>query len=101
MKRLLKSLACVALLSAAMFSADRPERKLISREMPEYPTVAARMNLHGTVRLKIWVTSDGKVRRIEYIGGHPLLAESAMKSVKNWRYQPEALESTAEVALKF
>ncbi len=28
----------------------------------------------------------GPVRRLEYIGGYPLLAESALKAVENWRY---------------
>ena len=35
------------------------------------------MNLHGTVKLKIWISNDGSVRRLEYVGGHPLLAQAA------------------------
>jgi len=59
------------------------------------------MNLHGTVRLKIWINPDGTVRRLEYVGGHPLLAESALKAVKGWKYEPSSRESTTVVELKF
>jgi TonB family protein len=59
------------------------------------------MNLHGTVKLKIWISPDGTVRRLEYIGGHPMLAEAALRAVKTWKYQATAQESTAIVALKF
>jgi hypothetical protein len=59
-------------------SASDLERKVVLREEPEYPPIATKMNLHGTVKLKIWINPDGAVRRLEYIGGHPLLAESAL-----------------------
>jgi len=38
---------------------------------------------------------------LEYIGGHPLLAESALKAVKGWKYEPTGRESTAVVESKF
>jgi TonB family protein len=74
---------------------------VVHREAAEYPAIAAKMNLHGTVKLKIWITPDGTVRRLEYVGGHPLLAESALKAVKAWKYQPSDAESTSQVELKF
>jgi len=93
-------LICTMLLIGNATAAD-PERKVVHREEPEYPVIAARMSLHGTVRLKIWIRPDGTVRRMEYIGGHPLLAEAALAAVKTWRYQAAAQESTTPVALKF
>ena len=44
---------------------------------------------------------DGTVRRLEYIGGHPLVAESALKAVKGWKYEAAPKESTTAVELKF
>jgi TonB family protein len=90
-----------ALLLVSGASAANQERKVVYREEPEYPTIAAKMNLHGTVKLKIWISPVGDVRRLEYIGGHPLLAESALKAVKEWKYQPFTQESTTVVELKF
>ncbi len=84
----LKHLAlCVILLIGGAAAADQ-ERKLVRREEPAYPNIAARMNLHG-------------VRRLEYIGGHPLLAESALKAVKAWKYEAYARESTSIVEVRF
>jgi len=59
------------------------------------------MNLHGTVKVKVWINSDGSVRRVEYIGGHPLLAQAALKAVKNWKYDLGAKETTSQVEVKF
>jgi TonB family protein len=100
MTKLKHILICVLLLVCSARSADR-ERKLVRREEPEYPEIAAKMSLHGTVKLKIWINADGTVRRLEYIGGHPVLAESALKAVKTWKYQAAPQESTTVVELKF
>jgi TonB family protein len=100
MTKLKHILLGVVLLIGSASAADQ-ERQIVRREEPEYPPIAARMNLHGTVKLKIWIGPDGTVRRLEYIGGHPVLAESALKAVKTWKYQAAAQESTAVVALKF
>ena len=59
------------------------------------------MNLHGTVKIKLWITSQGIVRRSEYIGVHPLLAQAAIESLKDWKYQPMARETTAIVEVRF
>jgi TonB family protein len=59
------------------------------------------MALHGTVKLRVWVAADGSVRRLEYIGGHPLLAESALNAVRNWKYEASSKESTEIVEVKF
>jgi len=99
MTKLKHILLCIILLVSA--SASDLERKVVLREEPEYPPIATKMNLHGTVKLKIWINPDGAVRRLEYIGGHPLLAESALKAVKIWKYQAAAQESTTIVELRF
>ena len=100
MMQLKHILLCGILLVTSARAADQ-ERKFVSREEPEYPAIAVKMNLHGTVKLKIWINPDGTVRRLEYMGGHPLLAESVLKAVKAWKYETGAKESTAIVELKF
>lgn len=82
-------------------AGDQPERKLIRRADPEYPQIAQKMNLHGLVKFKLWINPDGTVRRVEYIGGHPLLAESALKAVKAWTYEAGPKESSSVVEVKF
>jgi TonB family protein len=100
MTKLKHILLCVTLLGGSALAAD-PDRKLVRREEPEYPAIADKMALHGSVKLKIWISPDGSVRRLEYVGGHPLLAESALKAVKGWRYETNAKETTAMVEVRF
>ena len=91
---------CIALLAGTVYAAERP-RQIVSSEDPQYPEIAKKMALHGIVKLGIWIKPDGAVRRVEYIGGHPLLAESAVRAVKNWKYVPANQESDMVVELKF
>lgn len=87
--------------SGASITFDGVERKVVQHENPEYPAMAARMSLHGTVKLKVRIAPDGTVRSAECVGGHPLLAESALKAVRKWRYEVKAKESTQIVDVNF
>jgi TonB family protein len=100
MMKLKPILLCVTLLAGSALAAD-PERKLVRREAPEYPALAEKMALHGSVKLKIWINPDGTVRRLEYVGGHPVLVESALKAVKGWKYESGSKETTAMVEVRF
>ena len=100
MTKLKHILLCVTLLAGSALAAD-PERKLVRREEADYPALAEKMALHGSVKLKIWINPDGTVRRLEYVGGHPVLAESALKAVKGWRYESGSKETTATVEVRF
>jgi TonB family protein len=93
-------LLCIVLLTGGM-SVAQTERQVTRREEPDYPELAKKMKLHGTVKLRIWISPDGTVRRLEYVGGHPVLAESALKAVKGWHYEAASKESNIIVGLKF
>ena len=72
-----------AVLLAGLLQAESPQqRKIIYREEPDYPAIAAQMKLRGTVKLKIWIDPNGNIRRLEYIGGHPLLAQAALQGME-------------------
>ena len=101
MTRLRHILLSIVLFASAMSATAQTERKVTSSEEPDYPELAKKMNLHGAVKLKIWITPDGAVRRVEYVGGHPVLAESALKAVKGWHYETASKESSTTVVLKF
>jgi TonB family protein len=97
-----KRLLTLIILSLAMFPAEASvERKVLAHAEAEYPELAQRNNLHGAVKLKIWISPAGEVRRLEYIGGHPVLAEAALKAVKSWKYEQAPQESTLVVEVKF
>jgi TonB family protein len=87
--------------SGALAASEGRERKVVQRDDPKYPAIAAKMSLHGTVKLKVRIAPDGTVRNVEYVGGHPLLAESALRAVRKWRYEVKAKESTQVVDVNF
>ncbi len=101
MTRLKHILLCIVLLAGGMRATAQSERKVTHREEPDYPEIAKKMNLHGTVKLKVWISPDGTVRRLEYVGGHPVLAESALKAVKGWHYEAASKESNTIIGFKF
>ena len=92
----------VGMLALATTAAqDDKGRKLVSKQDPEYPQIAKQMNLHGTVKVKVWITPQGTIRRSEYIGGHPLLAEAAITTLKDWKYEPAPRETTTIIEVRF
>jgi TonB family protein len=101
MTRLKHILLCIVLLTSGLCATDQTERKVAHSEEPDYPELARKMNLHGAVKLKIWISPDGTVRRLEYVGGHPVLAEAALKAVRGWHYEAATKESNAIVVLRF
>jgi TonB family protein len=98
--RVTGTILLITLLVGSTIAADQ-ERRIVHREDPEYPQMARKLNLHGVVKLKIWISPDGAVRRVEYIGGHPVLAEAALKAVKTGKYQPAPQETNVVVEVRF
>lgn len=75
-------------------------RKVVRKVEPQYPVTAKKMNLGGTVRIIASVASDGNVKKVEAVGGSPLLIQAAESAVSQWRFAPGG-ESTETVELHF
>ncbi|HWJ46877.1 MAG TPA: TonB family protein [Candidatus Udaeobacter sp.] len=87
-------------------ASDQAERSLIHRVEPQYPAEAKARHVQGPVVLDVQVLGDGAVGTVAVVSGDPLLTQSAIDAVKQWRYQPEssngqAIESQARVTVKF
>lgn len=80
---------------------NKTTRALRISSQPLYPGIAKTMNLRGSVQLEVTVKPDGSVKDVRVIGGHPLLADAAVRSVKQWRYEPSGRETTELVKLNF
>lgn len=63
-------------------------RKVLRRVDPRYPEVAKKMNLGGTVKVVASVGADGNVRKVEPVGGSPLLVEAAQSAISQWKFVP-------------
>ena len=61
---------------------------LKTRDRPVYPPVAKLNFIQGSVRLQVLVSTDGRVREAHVLDGHPILAASALHSVRNWLFRP-------------
>jgi TonB family protein len=66
----------------------------ILRIQPEYPPTARASGLRRTVRLRLVIGIDGRVREAEVIDGDPGLTKAAVESVKQRVYQPTLLNGT-------
>ena len=65
--------------------------KLIKRVKGVYPPEARQLHIAAPVRLKALIGKDGKVRKLEVVSGHPLLAAAAVEAAKHWVYRPTCL----------
>ena len=95
--------ACLRLLPAMLLLAAHAladARKPVANPDPEYPEIARRMNITGTVRIEIVVATDGTIKSMKVMGGHPLLVDAVQKALKKWKYAPGA-ETTMQLDFKF
>jgi TonB family protein len=77
------------------------KRKIVQHSAPPYPALARSMALQGIVRLEVIVASDGTVRAVAIRGGHPVLAQAAANTVRQWRWERAPHETTEPVEIKF
>ena len=59
------------------------------------------MGLQGTVRIDAFVSADGSVKSVDLKGGHPVLAQSAVDAVRQWKWEPAPHDSHEPVEVKF
>jgi TonB family protein len=76
-------------------------RRAKTKVQPTYPELAHKMNISGTVKIEVTVAPNGTVKEARVVGGHPVLAQSALDAAKRWRFEPAALESTGVIDFKF
>jgi TonB family protein len=94
-------LSLFLLSSAAPGHAQDNARKIVKKAAVQYPAILKSKGIGGTVRLKVFVKPDGSVRDTEVMGGNPILAESAQKSVSQWKFTPGSSETTIEISVVF
>ncbi len=65
--------------------------RLIQKVDPIYPELAKRARVSGVVLLQVTLDERGLVTGVKLIRGHPLLNQSAIDAVSQWRYSPTLL----------
>ncbi len=64
-----------------------------TNQKPVYPLLSRKLAEQGTVVLRIQVKEDGSPGdvRIQQSSGYPLLDESALSAVRQWRFHPASI----------
>src|SRR5262245_9565266 len=70
--------------------------RLLTKVVPEYPEVARKAGIQGTVTLSCLIDAAGRVQDIKIVEpGIPLLNDSAVAAVRMWKYDPAKLKGHA------
>jgi len=59
---------------------------------PVYPDVARLARIQGDVVIDAVIDTAGNVVQMKLISGHPLLVNSAMAALRQWKYKPTFLD---------
>lgn len=65
--------------------------RITQRVQPVYPLEAIEQAISGVVKLEAIIATDGTVRDVELVEGHPMLAAAAIAAVSKWQYLPTKL----------
>jgi protein TonB len=73
---------------------------------PVYPPLARQARIQGQVLLRAVIGKDGSIINLQLVSGHPMLVQSALDAVKQWRYKPyllngEPVEVDTEILVNF
>jgi len=74
---------------------DVAAAKLIYGPAPSYPQIAVAARSQGTVKLEAVIAADGSIRNLRVVSGPPLLMNTALEAVSQWRYHPTLLNGVA------
>jgi protein TonB len=89
-----------ALVSAQTVSEDG-KRKIKFKVNPQYSDIARRMMLTGKVKIELVIAPDGRVKSSRAIGGHPVLVQSCLDAVRDWKFEAAPEETTQIVEFEF
>lgn len=103
-----KEMTKVARDSIADIQGIRKPVRPTKAERPPYPQFAREQGWEGTVVLRIRVNQGGSVDLVktQKSSGFPILDESAVQSVKSWKFEPAkdgefSISSTVDLPIRF
>src|ERR1700686_2925056 len=79
---------------------------LIRKVQPNYPPLARQARIQGSVLLQAEISKDGTIQNLQLVSGHPMLVQSALDAVKQWKYKPyilngEPVEVETQITVNF
>ena len=76
---------------------DPAPRVVVHRVQPVYPEIARRLSLEGLVMVRAEVAADGHVKSVAAVSGNAILAQAAIRAVREWVFAPGPEESVPVV----
>lgn len=67
---------------------------LVRRVDPVYPALAKTLHRAGQVHIKATISTEGSIESLQALDGDPLLIQSALEAVRQWRYKPTLLNGS-------
>jgi protein TonB len=61
---------------------------LVYGPKPPYPAIARTARVQGAVVLHAIISKTGTIENLQVVSGHPMLTQSAMEAVRQWKYKP-------------
>jgi len=103
LRGILARAALLVLMAAGAGAAQEinSSRKVVKLVSAQYPSVLKRRGIGGTVRMRVIVTPNGFVKDVQVLGGNPILADCAVKAVKQWTFVTAEKEETVDVTVGF
>lgn len=82
------------------------EGNLVNKVTPLYPDIAKRARIQGIVVLQAVISKQGAIENLRVVSGHPMLTQSALDAVRQWRYRPyllngEPVEVETQITVNF
>lgn len=71
------------------------QANIVRKVEPEYPPLARQARIQGTVRFTAVLATDGSVKQLTLLGGHPLLVQAAKQAAEQWTFKPTLLNGVA------
>jgi TonB family protein len=94
-------LLAVPLSFAQQTIVEEGKRKVKAKTAPVVPELARRMGIMGKVKIEVIIAPDGHVKSARPVGGHPVLVQSCLDAVKDWKFEPAPEETTQMIEFEF
>jgi len=76
-------------------------RKMVTKVVPVYPSLARSMSIEGAVKIEGVIAPNGTPKSAEVLGGHPVFAQVAIDAFRKSKWEPAPHETKEVVIFNF
>ena len=94
-------LASISPSQAQQDQSDARARKMLTKVVPIYPSLAQKMGIAGSVKIEVLVAPNGSAKSTQILGGHPVLAQASVEAIRYCKWEPATHETKEIVIFNF